>query len=266
MNHDMYQGFSLPLEYVIAFCFLLLLGIYIVAGIITSRRTRLRWWPLHRYIFWVLGIFCTALAIIGPIAQLAHTDFRIHMLVHLLLGMVGPLFLALAAPMTLLLRTIPVIAAKKVTGLLKSLLIRFLSHPIIAAILNMGGLWVLYTTDLYIRMHQSLAVYILIHIHVFLAGYIFTVAMIYIDPITHRYSFIYRSVVLVLSLASHGILAKYIYANPPNGVPVSQAEFGGMLMYYGGDAVDLILIFILCLHWYKAAQPYFVENKKLNIN
>jgi len=59
-------------------------------------------------------------------------------------------------------------------------------------------------------------------------------------------------------LAAHGMLAKYIYAYPPNGVTITQAERAGMLMYYGGDAIELILIFILCFQWYKSSRPRLI--------
>lgn len=61
-------------------------------------------------------------------------------------------------------------------------------------------------------MHESLFLYVFIHIHVFLAGYLFTVSLAYVEPIPHRTSFLYRSSILVLALAAHGILSKYIYA------------------------------------------------------
>ncbi len=50
-------------------------------------------------------------------------------------------------------------------------------------------------------------------------------------------------------------MSKYIYAQPPKGVPIEQAEIGSMVMYYGGDVIDAIIIFILCLQWYKAVRP-----------
>ena len=64
-----------------------------------------------------------------------------------------------------------------------------------------------------------------------------------------------RAIILVIAIAGHGILSKYIYAHPPDGVSSEQAKLGGMLMYYGGDAIDLILVFWLCMQWYKAARP-----------
>ncbi|GAA0330200.1 hypothetical protein GCM10008967_20880 [Bacillus carboniphilus] len=97
--------------------------------------------------------------------------------------------------------------------------------------------------------------HIFVHVHILVAGYVFTASMIYLDPIPHRYSFPYRTSVFVVTLGAHGVLSKYIFAHPPSGVPETQAQAGGMLMYYGGDLIDAILIFILCLQWYQATKP-----------
>lgn len=177
------------------------------------------------------------------------------MMGHLLLGMLAPLLVALAAPMTLLLRTLKVHAARKLSRLLQRRLIRFFTHPIVASFLNIGGLWLLYTTSLYTAMHTNLLLHIFVHMHVFIAGYLFTISLLYIEPVSHRFSFQFRTIVFILALAGHGILSKFIYAYPPDGVPVAQARSGALLMYYGGDAVDLLLIFILFRHWYQSARP-----------
>lgn len=231
------------------------LVMYISAAMVSSRYNHLRKWPLHRYVFWLFGVLCAAAAVVGPLADRAHTDFTAHMLGHLLLGMLAPLLLALAAPMTLLLRTIKVPKARRLSRILKSWPVRIPSHPIVASILNIGGLWALYTTDLYVAMQQNMFLHLVVHLHVFLAGYFFTVSIIYIDPTPHRFSFVYRAIVLMMALAGHGILSKYIYAEPPLGVPAAQAEIGGMMMYYGGDVIDILLILILYLHWFKATRP-----------
>ena len=77
-----------------------------------------------------------------------------------------------------------------------------------ASFLNVDGLYVLYATDLYQMMHQTSAIHILVHIHVLIAGYLFTISMIYPDISPHRTSFVYRTIVLVFALAEHDILSK----------------------------------------------------------
>lgn len=231
-----------------------LLCILYVSAVLFTNRTYSRW-PVSRTIFWAFGCVCALLAISGPLAERASTDFTAHMIGHLFLGMLAPLLMALALPMTLLLRTLPTAKARLLTRLLKSWPIRILTHPLIAALLNVGGLWLLYTTELYVRMHENLLLHVLVHLHVWIAGYLFTISILYFDPVYHRVSFRLRAIVLISSLAGHSILAKYLYAHPPIGVPLPQAEQGSMLMYYGGDAIDAVIIFLLCLQWYKAVRP-----------
>lgn len=227
----------------------IMLFLYLGAAIKSSKRHKP--WPAYRIVFFALGLFFAAAAVVGPLAKQAHNDFSAHMIGHLLLGMLAPLLLVLSAPVTLLLRTLRTSAARKVSGFLKKKIFLFYLHPIVASILNIGGLWILYTTNIYAAMHHSLIVHFIVHIHVFLAGYLFTASFVYIDPVAHRYSFPFRSIIFILALAGHGILSKYIYAHPPAGVLQAQAETGAMIMYYGGDAIDFLIIVILCYQWYR---------------
>ncbi|MGE7667342.1 cytochrome c oxidase assembly protein [Ureibacillus composti] len=232
--------------------FLLLIFVYLISVYYTNQSYKT--WPFYRILCWILGILSIAFSLIGPIADRAHTNFNAHMYTHLLLGMLGPLFIAFAAPTTLLLRTLPTNYARRLSKFLKSTYVRTVSHPITASLLNMGGLWLLYTTDLYSAMHDSKLLYFLIHLHVFLAGYLFTISLLYIDPTAHRTSFTMRATVLVLAMAGHGILSKWIYAHPPTGIKIDEAQQGGMTMYYGGDLIDLVIVTVLCYQYFRNKQ------------
>ncbi|MFX3675139.1 MAG: cytochrome c oxidase assembly protein [Paenisporosarcina sp.] len=228
--------------------------IYILGAIVSSQRFKKKW-PLHRTVFWIVGIICASIAVIGPLADRAHADFVAHMFGHLLLGMLAPLLMILAAPISLLMRTLHVNHARRISLILKSLPVRVLSNPLFASIINVGGLWLLYTTNLYMLMQETILLQVLVHLHVFLAGYLFTLSIIYIDPTPHQTSFVFRFFVLFLAFSSHSILSKYIYAHPPISVSTTQAEIGGKLMYYGGDAIEAVIIFIFCYQWYKNTRP-----------
>ncbi|MGM0846545.1 MAG: cytochrome c oxidase assembly protein [Bacillota bacterium] len=226
---------------------------YIIA--VKHSNQKYRRWPMYRTFFWLAGLCCAAASVIGPIAERAHFSFTYHMAAHLLLGMLAPLLIVVSAPLTLLMRTLNVRMARRLTFILKSSPVRLLTDPVTASLLNMGGLWILYTSGLYEAMHQNGLLHVLIHIHIFLAGYLFTVSMVSFDPAPHKPSFYYRSVVLVLALASHSILAKFLYAHPPKGVAPGESETGALLMFYGGDAIDLAIIFLLCFEWFKQQKP-----------
>lgn len=237
------------------FIFPLLLGtfVYLFCTIHAGRLGKK--WPGSRFIFLVFGVLFAICSVTGPLPDLAHADFRIHMVTHLFLGMLSPLLIHFSHPLTLILRTLSVQKARKLTRFFKSRYVRTISHPVNASLLNIGGLWLLYTTHLYEMMHQHELLLVLVHIHIFLVGYVYTASILQLEPSPVRYRFSFRSAVLVLSLAAHQILAKYLYAHPPDGVPLDQAEAGGMLMYYGGDAIDLVMIITLCRKWHKTMQP-----------
>lgn len=254
MNEEhIHHGYGVIFDLSLLLIFVLAAILYVLAAAVSNRRHKS--WPKYRYFFWFIGILSAATAVVGPLADRAHLDFSAHMLGHLLLGMLAPLLIALAAPMSLILRTLNVNSARCLSRLLKSGPFRMLSDPVIATFLNVGGLWILYTTDLYMAMQHSFVLHLFIHLHIFLAGFLFTVSIIYIDPVPHRTSFIYRAIILMIAIAGHDILSKFIYARPPTGVLIEQAEIGGLLMYYGGDAIDLVLISILCFQWYRAGRP-----------
>ena len=67
---------------------------------------------------------------------------------------------------------------------------------------------------------------------------------------------------LLVALAALGILSKFIFAHPPSGVSTAQAEKGAIVMYYGGDAIELVVIFIFCFQWFTNTRPNGVLSQK----
>lgn len=223
-----------------------LLGVYRHRG-----RGPWAWW---RTTVWIAGLTSVGVGWAGPLAEAARHDFTAHMATHLLVGMIGPLLLVLAAPVTLALRTLPTSGARTVSAVLRSRPARVVTHPVVAAVLNGGGVWLLYATELFELMHRSMALHLLVHVHVLLAGIAFTVAMIGPDPNPHRASLRVRATVLVVFIAAHSILAKWLYAHPPAGVEPADARAGAQLMYYGGDVVDLAILILLFAGWYPGSR------------
>ena len=214
---------------------------------VTRLRARGIGWPGARTAAWAAGLAAALAAGTGPVAAAAHHDLRAHMLQHLLLGMLAPLLLVLGRPVTLALRALPVEAARRLARFLRLPPIRVLTHPVTAAVLDGGGLWLLYTTDLHAATATRPWLSALIQLHLLLAGYLFTAAIIGRDPAPHRPGPWTRGAVLVAFLAAHGILAKHLYAGG-----MGQAA---QLMYYGGDLLHVAVIVIFCRQWYVATAP-----------
>ncbi len=208
-----------------------------------------------RAVAWCAGLAVAGVSVTGPLADAAAHDIRAHMVVHLLLGMLAPVLLVTAAPVGVALRTLPVKAARRLSRVLRSGPVTVLTHPVVAAALAAGGLWALYTTGLYAQMGRHVWLHVLVHVHLLAAGYLFTAAVIGTDPAPHRPGRPVRAAALFLFLAAHDILAKAVYARPPEGVPAGSARAAAELMYYGGGAIDLVVIVIFCGQWYVATDP-----------
>lgn len=242
---------GLSLEFIV----MLIAGLAIVAyarGVIVSRRAG-RPWPLRRALLWGAGVVAATVAVVGPLAAAAHDSFVAHMWAHLLIGMLAPLLLVMAAPVTLALRTLDVVPARRLARLLKSRPARFVAHPITAAFLSAGGLWLIYLTPVFESMQNNPVLHLGVHAHVLASGYLFTNSVIGLDPRPHPATKPLTAAVLVLAIASHAVLAKYLYAHPPAGVAASEAHEGAQQMYYLGGWIEAAVIVIFCGQWYRAA-------------
>ena len=238
-----------------SFWFPVLASVAVAYAVVALPLSRARRWPRRRVVLWYAGLLLVGVGVAGPVAAGAHADFRSHVAIHLLLGMAAPVLLALSAPVSLVLRALPVRDARRLIRILASRPARFTTHILTAALLNVGGMWVLYTTPLYTAMHDVAWVGVAVQIHTLAAGYLFAAAAIGNDPMPHRPSRRFRAVVLVGAFAAHAVLARSLYARPPAGVPADQAQAGSQLMYYGGDALEVAVIGIFCWQWYRATRP-----------
>ena len=90
------QGVGSNSHILLAIPFIVVLVLYLLAVAVSNRKHKK--WPISRTILWGIGVGCALVAVSGPVAQRAHMEFSFHMLGHLLLGMLAPLLLVLAAP------------------------------------------------------------------------------------------------------------------------------------------------------------------------
>ena len=243
---------------------LLALAAGVALYVAAARRLRAagRGWPGWRIAACATGAALLGVAGSAGVASWAHHDFRGHMVQHLTIGMFAPLALVLSAPVTLLLGALPPAGARRLAGWLRSGAFRRISHPASALALDAGVLYVLYLTPLYAAALQSPALHATMHAHFLLAGCLFAWAIAGRDPAPHRSPFRTRLLVLFAAVAAHATLAKAMYAyGYPRGTHHSLEEIqaAAQLMYYGGDAAELLLAVALFSGsrgaWSTASRP-----------
>ncbi|MEU5884759.1 cytochrome c oxidase assembly protein [Spirillospora sp. NPDC047279] len=233
-----------------------LLAVVYVLLVGRASRAGRRPWPRRRTAAFLIGCALLAVALLPPIAPLAHEDFRGHMLQHLLIGMYAPLALVLGAPITVLLRVLPARDARTLTRMLRSRPMALLAHPVTALFLSVGSLAVLYCTPLYNAAAAHPAGHWLLHVHFLVSGCLFAWVIAGPDPAPARPGVRTRLAVLGVAIAVHAVLSQLMYGGFLIDVhaPINQVRGGAEIMYYGGDIAELLLAAALVATWRPRAR------------
>ncbi|PRD45560.1 cytochrome c oxidase assembly protein [Sphingobacterium haloxyli] len=257
-----------------------LLGlVYLVLFLrIRYRGKNISWWHLLSFGFGI-ALLCVGTA--PSMMQWGHQDIRGHMVQHLLIAMYAPIFLVLGMPLKVTLLSVSPAVARWMMVILKSGAVRFLSHPFTALLLNIGGMYILYCTPLYQLSLERSLIHHAVHLHFFLAGYLFVWSLIGLEAIPRRPNIYVRLTAIFLSIALHAYLCKIMYIQllPATGYadrlsgavtckswymdPLMDAGYdtasakqeAAVMMYYGGDIAELIILVILFILWFYRKQP-----------
>jgi putative membrane protein len=231
----------------------LLLPALVACAAYTAAAARLRrrgdGWPWWRdACCWLAGTVFVAGAAVPWQTWLP--PFTAHMAAHLAAGMLAPLPAVLARPVTLALRALPVPGRRALLAVLRSRPAAVLAFPPVAAALDIGGLWLLYRAPVPPQWHHSPWLYV----HLFAAGWLFTFAVLAVDPLRHRAGLALRAVTLLAAAAAHAVLAKTLWAAGPPGTGYAPADLrlASRVMYYGGDVAEIALAVAVAAQWYGA--------------
>lgn len=216
-------------------------------------RTRGKRWSRWRSGSYGAGLAAVAVALVSPLAT-EDQRFPAHMAQHMLLGMLGPVLLALSAPVTLALRTLPRAGRVAVLRVLHLRWAGDLAHPVTATAVLVAGLVMVYFTPLYEATLRHPLLHELVHVHFLAGGCLFAWTFIGTDPVPRRGSMKLRIALLFVALGAHAALAKLLYAGYGDVTSAGAADVrrGAELMYYGGDLVDLIVLVAFFSQWYAA--------------
>lgn len=252
MRHsEGYPSAALLLLLLLGMLPLVLLCFYLLAAVRLRCAAR---WSLWRLASFTAGTLVIVASVLPSLVDWAHHDLRGHMLQHLYLGMFGPLGLVFGAPGSLLLRSLSAQRARSIMTNLRTRPVRFLIHPVTAAFLNIGGMYLLYLTPFYALSMASPVLFVFLHLHFVLSGYLFTWSVAGPDPAPHRPQRSVRLVVIFLTTAAHAILGKLMYGYGfPHGTAASLTEIqaAAQWMYYGGDIAEFCIIIGFFAAWFR---------------
>jgi putative membrane protein len=225
-------------------------------------------WPISRTVLFLGGgIFPIALVTIGGVGVYDDQMLSVHMVQHMVLGMIAPVFLALGAPVTLALRTLPGRPRGWVLVALHSRIAKVLTFPLVAFGLYIATPFALYFSGLYRLTLEHEWIHNLTHVHFLIVGCLFFWPLIGLDPLPGRWPYPARALLMLLSTPFHAVLGLTImqskaliggayypalhlsYANP-----FSDQRLAGGILWAGGEVVSVTMLAALVVQWMKSSD------------
>jgi cytochrome c oxidase assembly factor CtaG len=241
-------------------------------------------WPVGRSLAFAGGIAAFVLATQSGLAAYDTTLLSVHMVQHMILSMWVPVFLALGAPVTLALRTLPSRPRGWLLVGLHSRVAKVLSFPVLTFALYVLSPWMLYYSGWYAASLRSPYVHEMMHVHLVLVGSLFFWPLIGIDPVPGRVAYPFRMALIFLTLPFHAFLGVTIMDQKtliggdhylalregPMGAWLPDAfddqHLAGGILWASGDLIGLAFFGILFAQWVRASMREAArEDRRLDL-
>jgi cytochrome c oxidase assembly factor CtaG len=258
-------------------------GLYLL-GVVALHRRGDRW-PVGRTVAFVpvgMGLFWFATS--SGLAAYDTTLLSVHMVQHMVLSMLVPVALALGAPVTLALRTLPPRPRRWLLACLHSRVARVLSFPPLTFALYVLSPWALYFTGWYDASLSSTYVHEMMHVHLVLVGSLFFWPLVGIDPVPGRVGYPFRVLLVVLTLPFHAFLGVTIMGQTallggdwypslhegPMGTwlpePLDDQHLAGGILWGAGDLVGVVFFAVLFAQWVRSSMREAArEDRRLDL-
>lgn len=250
---------------------LTLAGLGVVLYIVGVRRLQRRGdhWPVGRTIMWFVGLAILTYVTSGPAMAYGRIQFSAHMIAHMTIGMITPIFLVLGAPVTLALRSLHARrdgsrgAREWLLAIVECKYMRFLSNPVVVSV-NFGfSLSFFYYSNLFRLALTTHVGHELMHVHFLFAGYLLAWLMIGVDPGPNRPGYPLRMVTMFVTLSFHSFFGislmmsnrllapDFFTAVGRNwgGSLLEDQKLGGGIAWGIGELPTLALLLILAVQW-----------------
>ncbi len=258
------------------------LGLY-AAGVVVLRR-RGDGWPWGRVLALTVGMGAFAFATMSGLAAYDTTLLSVHMVQHMVLSMLVPLALALSAPVTLALRTLPRTPRRWLLAVLHSRVARVLSFPPLTLALYIVSPWALYFSGWYRASLESVYVHEMMHVHLVVVGALFFWPLMGTDPVPGRVGYPARMLLVVLTLPFHAFLGVTIMGQQsllggdwypsldagPMGWwlpdPLDDQHLAGGILWGSGDLIGLAFFAVLFAQWVRSSTREAArEDRRLDL-
>jgi len=162
------------------------LAIAALLYVLAARRARR--WPARRTAAWTCGLLAIAIALASGIEARDTQLLSAHMAQHLLLTVVAPPLLLIAAPAALALRTLPQATGARIARVLRGRALRIACHPVAALLAFVAVMAATHLTGLYELAARNALVHVAEHGAYFFCALVFWAPLVAPAPVPHRLS------------------------------------------------------------------------------
>ncbi len=253
-------------------------------GVVVLHRRGDRW-PVGRTLAFIgLGTGSCFFATASGLGRYDTTLLSVHMVQHMLLSMVVPLALALGAPVTLALRTLPPAPRRWLLAVLHSRVAKVLAFPPLAFALYVASPGALYFSSWYDASLSSAYVHQMMHVHLVLVGTLFFWPLMGVDPVPGRVSHPFRVLLTLMTLPFHAVLGVTImgqstliggehYLALREGLmgawlpPVlDDQHLAGGILWATGDLIGVLFFAVLFTQWVRSSMREAArEDRRLDL-
>jgi putative copper resistance protein D len=240
-------------------------------------------WPLGRTISFLIAALLLIWTSSGGISKYAMISFSAHMIQHMTLSMIAPIFLVLSAPITLLLRSLPTkteIGSKNarewILGLLNSGYAKVITNPIVVLVIFTFGLYGLYFTPLFGDLMRSHSGHVFMEIHFLFSGFLFAFMTVGIDPAPRQIPYWGKLMMVLVALGLHTFFALaimqttvpigidwYAQVQPPWIYDLLRDNYeGGGIAWAIGEIPTLILAIIVAVQWARSDSKLAIRKDR----
>ncbi|MGP3962680.1 cytochrome c oxidase assembly protein [Nonomuraea sp. 3N208] len=229
-------------------------------------------WPPGRTVSWFAGVALLVFATQSGLARYAQVMFDIHMVEHMTLSMIVPIFLVLGAPVTLALRALKPAARKGdrgprewITTILHSRFTKVVTHPVVATSIFIASTYALYFTPLFESAMTEHLGHIWMTLHFLISGCLFFWVIVGVDPGPNRLPYVGRLLMLFVTMPFHAffgialmmtgtVIASGWYeqlGRTWGNTLLQTQQDGGAIAWGFGEIPTLIVLLAIAVQWYK---------------
>jgi putative copper resistance protein D len=237
-------------------------------------------WPVGRtFSFVVVGMGAALYATISALGAYDTVLISVHMVQHMVLSMVVPIFTALGAPITLALRTLPPRGRRVLLTVLHSRVSQVLTHPVVAGSLFILNPFVLYFSGLYELSLRNGFVHDWMHLHFVVVGTLWFWPLIGIDPMPRKAPYPLRMIMVMITMPFHAFLGVVVMQSSAliaedwylalgrewGPSPLEDQRIAGGILWATGDIVAVVLFVVLFVGWMRSSEREAVrEDRRLD--